>query len=352
MSTAIIISIVVIFILILSGVGIYFYMKKNKEEETPKEEDENNEEETQPPSPDVNAEAPSKPPASSIGSDDVMIGDSNTWNREGKIICGITTPKAEGNLFCTDYSINNRFKAMKKKCIDIDVDQTDKRIFCINQDTKKVEFLTLPTNGLIDHKDDMKWNNSQLDKNNMRFQKISVNTPNIIGLGEDKHVYRFASSTGWTKLGDLKANEIAAVRGSNANVGYVMAPNVADLKSNGFRIYGYGIQGSQNWFSVPNNWESIKIDAGSVTEPNRPVVCQIGKNNKIYCQTTTFPTQEIVTANPEVNYDNINISNEKDLFLTDVNKNVYYIDLGSPSATTGNFPQVTLNSVKFTKVAA
>jgi len=130
MSTAIIISIVVIFILILSGVGIYFYMKKNKEEETPTQQEEENNEEPQPSTIATDAAAPNQTPSASIGSDDVMIGDSTVWNRDGKLICGITSPNRAGNLFCTDYSIDNRFKSMKKSCIDIDVDQNNKRIFC------------------------------------------------------------------------------------------------------------------------------------------------------------------------------------------------------------------------------
>lgn len=351
MSTAIIISIVVFFILILSGVGIYFYKKKKKDEN----EEEEITEETAPPTTDVNAEAPSQTPSSSIGSDDVMIGDSTLWNRDGKLICGITSPNKAGNLFCTDYSIDNRFKSMKKSCIDVDVDQNNKRIFCVDQATKKAQFLTIPANGLTEHKDDAKWNTLGTDK----FKKVSVSNPanNIVALGDsDQKVYRY-DGTGWKKMGDLVTSEIATLSPQSTNVqstnvGYILAPNSGESNAEtGFRIYGYGIQGSPSWFSA-SNWSGTKIDGGASINTNQPVVCHINKKNEIHCQTTSTPNEKIKLYDEKLTYDNINISGEKDLFLTTTpGKDVYYYDLQIKDSQ-GYYPGVKIGGVKFTKIAS
>lgn len=345
MSTAIIISIVVFFILILSGVGVYFYKKKKKDEN---EEDENNEEETAPPTTDINAEAPSQTPSSSIGSDDVMIGDSTSWNRDGKLICGITSPNKAGNLFCTDYSVDNRFKSMKKSCIDVDVDQNNKRIFCVSQPNKNVEFLTVPANGLTEHKDDAKWNTSL---GTQKFRKVSVSNPanNIVALGDsDQKVYRYENN-GWKKMGDLVTSEIATLS-QPTNVGFILAPNSQESGETGFRIYGYGIQGSPSWFSA-SIWSGTKIDGGASTNTNQPVVCHINKKNDIYCQTTSSSIENIKPLEQGLIYDNINISGEKDLFLTTNNKDVYYYDLQIKNSQ-GLYPGTKISGLKFTKIAS
>lgn len=345
MSTAIIISIVVFFILILSGVGIYFYKKKNK---VVNEEEEEIKEEPVPSTPDTNAEAPSQTPSSSIGSDDVMIGDSTVWNREGKLICGITSPNKAGNLFCTDYSIDNRFKSMKKSCIDVDVDQDNRRIFCVSQPNKNIEFLTVPSNGLTEHKDDAKWSTSL---GTQKFRKVSVSNPanNIVALGDsDQKVYRYGN-TGWQKMGDLVTSEIATLS-QPTNVGYILAPNSQESGETGFRIYGYGIQGSPSWFSA-SNWSGTKIDGGASTNTNQPVVCHINKKNEIYCQTTSSSIENIKPLEQGFIYDNINISGDKDLFLTTINKDVYYYDLQTKNSQ-GLYPGTKISGLNFTKIAS
>lgn len=348
MSTAIIISIVVFFILILSGVGIYFYTKKKKDKKDEKAEEEEIKEETVPSTLATDAEAPSQTPSSSIGSDDVMIGDSTPWNREGKLICGITSPNNAGNLFCTDYSIDNKFKSMKKSCIDVDVDQNNKRIFCVDQATKKAQFLTIPANGLTEQKDDAKWS----DLGNDKFKKISVSNPgnNIVALGDiDQKVYRY-DGTGWQKMGDLVTSEIATLS-QPTNVGYILAPNSGESNENGFRIYGYGIQGSPSWFSA-SNWSGVKIDGGASINTNQPVVCHINKKNEIYCQTTSSPTEKIKLYEQGLIYDNINISGEKDLFLTTTpGKDIYYYDLQIKNSQ-GYYSATKIGGVKFTKIAS
>ena len=345
MSTAIIISIVVFFILILSGVGVYFYMKKKKDAN---EEEEDIKEEPASSTLATDAEAPSQTPASSISSDDVMIGDSNVWNKDGNLICGITSPNNAGNLFCTDYSIDNRFKSMKKSCIDIDVDQNNKRIFCVNQLNKNVEYLTIPSNGLTEHKDDVKWNTSM---GTQKFKKVSVSNPanNIVALGDsDQKVYRY-ENTGWTKMGDLVASEIATLS-QRTNVGFILAPNSQESNESGFRIYGYGIQGSPSWFAA-SNWSGTKIDGSVSTNTNQPVVCYINKGNEIYCQTTSSSNEKINPLEQGLIYDNINISGDKDLLLTTNNKDVYYYDLQTKNSQ-GLYPGTKISGLKFTKIAS
>lgn len=345
MSTVIIITIIVVFILILAGAGFFFYKKKTDEKsESSKRTDETESE--QPSTNKANAEVPTQSPSSSITSDDIAIGDSTVWNREGKLICGTTSPNKQGNLFCTDYSIDNKFKSMKKSCLDIDVDQSNKRIFCVDQATKKAQFLTVPSNGLTEHKDDATWNVLGNDK----FRKISVNMPNIIGLGDnDQKVYRYSTESGWTKMGDLVTSEIAALS-KTTNVGYILAPNSQETNAVGFRTYGYGIQGSPSWYPAAG-WSGTKVDAGSSPNPNQPVVCHINKVNDIYCQTTSSVMENIKPLEQGLIYDNVNISDEKDLFLTTNNKDVYYIDLQTKNSQ-GLYPGTKISGLKFTKIAA
>jgi len=218
----------------------------------------------------------------------------------------------------------------------------------IDQPNKNVEFLTIQANGLTEHKDDAKWNTLGTDK----FKKVSVSNPanNIVALGDsDQKVYRY-ENTGWKKMGDLVAYEIATLS-QPTNVGYILAPNSAESNESGFRIYGYGIQGSPSWFSA-SNWSGLKIDGGSSTNPNQPVVCHINKKNEIYCQTTSSPNEKIKLYDDKLTYDNINISGERDLFLTTTpGKDVYYYDLQIKDSQ-GYYPAVKINNVKFTKIAS
>ena len=186
-----------------------------------------------------------------------------------------------------------------------------------------------------------------------KFRKISVSNPanHIVALGDiDQKVYRYDSTTGWKKMGDLVTSEIATLS-QQTNVGYILAPNSGESNEGGFRIYGYGIQGSPSWFSA-SNWSGLKIDGGSSTNPNQPVVCHINKNNEIYCQTTSSSTEKIKLYDENLKYENINISGEKDLFLTTKLANdVYYYDLQIKNSQ-GYYPAVKIGGVKFTKIAS
>ena len=344
MSTVIIISIVAVFLLILMGVGIYFYKKNSADNAADTEENT-----PAPPAPAPVNSTPPQTPAQSIESDDLAIGNSTVWNKDGYLVCGTTSFNAQRqNLYCTDFSVENRFKSMDKGCDDIAIDQDNKRIFCINPTSKQVEFLTIP-DGLNKIQDDVKWNSNQFKSADKKFKKISVAGDNIIALGTDQSVYRYSSSTGWTKMGDMTTTEIAALP-KTSDDGFILAPNANETNESGFRIYGYGMQGSPNWYPSTSQWYATKIDAGNATNVHQPVVCQINKRNEIYCQTTSNKTQKIDTIEKDLIFDNISISGEKDLFFTTNTKDVYYINLETKTPT--GYPVSKLNNVKFTKIVS
>jgi hypothetical protein len=340
MSTVIIISIVLFLLLLIGGVGAYFYTKKTSDsnEETPETKTE--------------VEPPSSNPSSAI-SEDMTIGGSATWNSEGDLICGMTSqPKQGNNLFCTDYSKENKFISMNKDCIDIDVDQQNKRIFCINRKDKKVNFVTIK-DGLETDGNNLTWSNIPGSGGPSQFTKISVNGTNIVGLGNDKNVYKYNSTTGWQKQGNLVAQEIAALSYSTdvgTNVGYIIAANATETNDAGFRLYGYGIQGAPAWYAA-SYWSGTKVDAGNTTNINQPVVCHINKANSVYCQTTLKPIEQIKLPSTDNIWNNINVKGEGNLFLTDRNNKVFYTDLNAPKS--GEFyNQIALSGLLFSKIAS
>jgi hypothetical protein len=344
MSTAIIISIVVFFLLILIGVGIYFTTRK-KDEETPSESDSSNDSEAS----SQDTSLPDANPSSSLEGE-MVSGGGDTWNPNGNLICGMSSRITnKNNVFCTDFSKDNKFVSMSKDCIDIDVDQQNKRVFCIDRKTKKVSFVTIPE-GLEDKlKKSITWSNIP---SNIQFNKISVssNGEHVIAIGIDNKVYRYNSQiNGWEKQGELNAQEIAALPKST-NIGYIVATNVDEPYPTGLRVYGYGIGGSQQWFTA-SNWSGTKIDAGNSPNENQPVVCHINKKNDVYCQTTTKSLEKINLPTTDKPWNNINVSGEGHLFLTDTNNNVYFTDLTLPK--TGEFyGQSKLSGLAVNKIAA